>query len=1044
MEGSNENPNGAGDHQNDAARRAEAARRSMMEDLGLGRLEDCARDDGRQAYNIPANTQPRQLTEGNRLWHTAIQNQIFNDSDARTDEGLETIADGRLHSFRQTGPQGLSQSRTAQSQHNYGPRSNMSHPASTSMYNPRRPQGRAPRTPMGHSQGPTHASGHVSRNGIFVQDGMEVRTLSSGNSTSATPQRASTPSNPSQPRQRPTTMFDAVRASPATTQTAAIPSNSSQLRQSATVFDARPTSLGTPQAGGRSSNPSQLQQRPATLFDATNASSTLNESREQPATNGSNTSSTQCQPSTMFSRASVAGPPPRVFSASSQTNGATNVPPHLRTAPRQRSAALPGPASGAEVPQAPQSDLNQRRINDASQLPRLAPDQLQRIDTIFESDVSISHSKLAPDGKSPSVGKVLLYEHPRVHGWIIFELQAYNGYLTRIDVREFINSFTNDCKRYFFRFRIPNGLEVHNLSFPDKEAAEKLGHLLGEIKKGMDQINAPRFEQSTLKVQKLGEIDIFTLQGMPEIPKSGEDSSLIDNASPMNGDTSAQEDTSSSPAKLIDLEEDNGMGKRLASEDLKDLKYEANLSSSEAEPHSAIADKQPLEIGKTEESSMANSLNTAAGGENQEVAYLIDIHGNTSEANGLGAESGAEHDSGFDSKPTNKPVNKSVNKPVNEPANAPANEPANAPEQTTSSGQASVHISIKLHDVDRVQPVLGVLSSAAKNLVSNLTSGKLHSMADSVKGLFNGYVLVGVFTNRRLDNAILLTALQTLCQNSAFRGFETDEKLKTTAWVYKKLHKVLKDRRITYSPDHLMILGDQPYCPTTTLDAIDEMPDGYKTPSKRTSTTAVYRQEDIQKVAPGSAQFLGPSATGSNRASSSRSLESRREPGRLTPPPEFSESKEQQAIREVTPEFNSGLNHFSSPITPAPSTDHESAVKIEPRPVIKPKHHLAAVKPEPQPVVKTEPQPVIKPKPHQVVPTSMAQAVTTHQPKAPVKQEETSVFVAPQISSPLTPTQNSQVPGNRTGSQGSRSVESHMRGIRQNLGSAGLSGSRWA
>ncbi|KAK6839892.1 hypothetical protein PG987_005758 [Apiospora arundinis] len=68
MEGSNENPNGAGDHQNDATRRAEAARRSMMEDLGLGRLEDCARDDGRQAYNIPANTQPRQLTEGNR-WH---------------------------------------------------------------------------------------------------------------------------------------------------------------------------------------------------------------------------------------------------------------------------------------------------------------------------------------------------------------------------------------------------------------------------------------------------------------------------------------------------------------------------------------------------------------------------------------------------------------------------------------------------------------------------------------------------------------------------------------------------------------------------------------------------------------------------------------------------------------------------------------------------------------------------------------------------------------------------------------------------------------
>ncbi|KAK8005464.1 hypothetical protein PG990_011501 [Apiospora arundinis] len=317
-------------------------------------------------------------------------------------------------------------------------------------------------------------------------------------------------------------------------------------------------------------------------------------------------------------------------------------------------------------------------------------------------------------------------------------------------------------------------------------------------------------------------------------------------------------------------------------------------------------------------------------------------------------------------------------------------------------------------------------------------------MADSVKGLFNGYVLVGVFTNRRLDNAILLTALQTLCQNSAFRGFETDEKLKTTAWVYKKLHKVLRDRRIIYSPDHLMILGDQPYCPTTTLDAIDEMPDGYKTPSKRTSTTAVYRQEDIQKVASGSAQFLGPSSTDSNRASSSRSLESRREPGRLTPPPEFSESKEQQAIREVTPEFSSGLNHFSSPITPAPSADHELAVKIEPRPVIKPKPHLAAVKPEPQPVVKTEPQPVIKPKPHQVVPTSMAQAVTTHQPKAPVKQEETSVFVAPQISSPLTPTQNSQVPGNRTGSQGSRSVEPHMRGIRQNLGSAGLSGSRWA
>lgn len=765
------------------------------------------------------------------------------------------------------------------------------------------------------------------------------------------------------------------------------------------------------------------------------------------------------QTSVFFTTASVAGPASRMSSSSTRVNG-NFVPPHKRikptspysrTGPDNPEATSPGSISGAGatpsgsvlgtgVTQPPHSDLGQGCSSAASQFPQPTPEPQQSLHIIYDSEVHIFSAKPDADGSIPVSGRVLLYPHPKIHGWTICELQRNTGFITRVDVREFINPFKIGGSRILLRYQaeadVTKPVNVHNLAFPSPLAADELIRLIKEIKQQMDQIEAPWFEQGTLRVQRIGEVDLFTLIEMQQAPNSThnavqssvessnqvtsqanadvthdaqqqEDStpSLID-TSPVKCNDATQEYASSLPMKLIDIEHDD-MCKRLPSDDLKDLTFEADSSSAEVEL--ATASKQPSEFEMAEQTEVTDLLENTPDGEAGTDENTVDkvwVHDIATETKIPGAESAPQRSSEL--------------------------------EQRTVPVQAPAHMPIQLHDVERLLPMrIDDMSSASLELLASLTKDRYLSKVESVKGLYNGYVLMNLFPDRRLENAILLATLQSLCQNATFRGFGFDNKLKTVAWVYGNMHHLLKSLRITYSVDDLMILGGQPYCPATTMGLIDEMPKEYKASSKRTAPTATYQLGDIQKAAAGSAQFLKSSITGVNQAVHLSSLESRIEPGRLTPPPDLLEPAKQQVTKEVTPPFNGGSNHFSSPITPSPSAVIETKALSQTT-----DGSVKSIKQEDfEPAIRTEAQPKTLPFPSE---SQVAGDVTAQQSQAPAIREGANLATGPQTSSPLTPTQTSQVPGNRTGSQGSRSVLPHMRVTRQSLGSAGLSGSRWA
>ncbi|KAK7917334.1 hypothetical protein PG985_010942 [Apiospora marii] len=146
MEGRGENPNGAGGHHDDAAsRKKENARLSMMNDLGLNRMEDHAQDDDRSARQdrFISVAPPVKSNEGNE-WQNAVQNNTFDDEDAKAVNGLDPIAAGRLHALRKSAtagavnsPHGLSLARTAQSSGPPGSHTNFGNAARIPKYDPK-------------------------------------------------------------------------------------------------------------------------------------------------------------------------------------------------------------------------------------------------------------------------------------------------------------------------------------------------------------------------------------------------------------------------------------------------------------------------------------------------------------------------------------------------------------------------------------------------------------------------------------------------------------------------------------------------------------------------------------------------------------------------------------------------------------------------------------------------------------------------------------------------------------------------------------------
>ncbi|KAK8024335.1 hypothetical protein PG993_012401 [Apiospora rasikravindrae] len=1087
MEGSRHNPNGAGGHHDDAAgRKTHNALRSMMDDLGHGRMEDLAQDDDRLTRGdrmlgaAPAKPKPN----ASNVWQSAVQGNVFEDSDARDWQDLDPIADGRLHAVRRdaragggNGPRGLGMVQVAQSNGHHGAQTHFGNSTRGSPYDPQNPQrrggsrsigrghstpiGRGHSTPIGrggptnpgrggsshlgrggHHQSPGYGSDQVSPLGILVPPGAQVFTFRTSGSVSSTPQPTPPPSQPI------------------------------QLRSGGS---APVTSCG----------PAQPQRNGATIFDAPSGPSTLNNNQKRSASHqeGSNP---------IFSSASVAGVTTRPPLSSSETNANTNTPshkrlkaalPHLRSASVRPEAIASGSASYAGATQPSRSAHTRTHPSDTGKLPRSTPKPQSQPDVniLFESTVEIRSAQRDADGTIPDSGKVLLYIHPGHDGWMIWELQGNNGFITRDDVRAFFPVMPMGSS-VIFRRRLPDKPQVaytHNLLFPSMIAAQELQHLIEDGQKRMNDINGPWFQQGPLKVERLGLVDVYTLlefnqasgstqttvqtstaynnQANPQAIQEAtrgthgaqranhnevqRDSTVpphkrtVNNTAPVQasetiegnsvpasqsthiGTSGAQEDSSSSlidmtspmPTKLIEVEAE-GKGKRPASEDLRDLSYETSLTSARVEP----ASKQPspeanggpsnqslrpnMDVAKQVEPIDAN----ASKYDNQDQ-HSFSRPGSASGTNHLNATFSGRND-------TSQNDDDHID---DQDTTSETEELDSKPEQNTELGLAPSHNTIKVNDVKRKLPIR-YLSSASKNLVMGMTHDKYIGMKESVKGLWNACVQMDMFPERRLETATLLSTWQALYQNAAFRGFNDDDKLNTVAFVYDKVYRGLASNRITYSIYELIEL-----CHRNNSSSDDHL--------TRTLNEKAYKgYQATTNSTVANTQSLTPSTPAAGRAVASASPASVKEPSRLTPPPDVSQPMEQQCAVESTSAFIDNPDHSSSPVTPTPSASSETNTLGQ-----KADNTEKAIKQEDQePVIKVEPHPEFSSFASQV-PVNGANWMS----QTPAKQAKMVSVAIPQTPSPLTSTQNSQVPGNRTGSQGPGSVPPHMRGIRQNLDS---------
>lgn len=883
-----------------------------------------------------------------------------------------------------------------------------------------------------------------------------------------------------------------------------------------------------------------LPQKATSMFDAPSVSSTLNSNQKRSASHqaGSNPLPIQTQTSSLFSAASVVGTGPRQPLSSGQLSGKTNAPshnrvkaapPHLQPAPGRLGPVPWGSASGSDVTQPFQSGVNQKRPSGTSQLGQRTPQPQPDFRLIFSSDVIIKIAAANADGTVPTSGKVFLYTHPTVDGWVIWELQRDNSFVTRDDVRVFTDTFGQGSSK-ILRRKADNQtppIITNNLLFPSKTAAVELERLLVEYKQRMDHVNAPRFEEQNFKAQIIGGVDVQGLRELHPTPKSpqmvdqsstkdnsqddaqavpkatnaaqnhkhGDDQkdntipphkrsakkalpvqnsetiernssissnpmqnctsslhcqedttpSLLDMTSPANGNVRAQgAQASPMPTKLIKIEADD-KGKRPASEDLRDITYEAASSSARAEPANKHPSPEASE-GPFQQSSRSN-LNMAKPIDSTDVKTSMHDTleqqqearpGHIADTEYLDNQSGGENVAvqEADDQTGNPDTTTEINKLGN---NLP-DEPQQSTEQVLTPVPKATRI--QLHDVERMLPV-GNMSPASKNLWMGMTKGKYHGIIESAKGLSEAFVKMDLFTDRRLENAVLMATLQALCQNLTFGSFNDDDKLNTVAIVYEKVYRGVTGSRISYTIDQLLDLnGERHISPRPDVNDLNAMveEENYIAPRVVAPSTPCDRQ-NIIRVAETTSKYLNPPTPTVDQAVTLPSPlnlpDTHSNPGRLTPPPDCSEPREQQ--QQVA-----GLLISVSDDEPVQSSPLITAVASAPGEVNtlgqKPGGTEKATKQEvDEPVIKTDSQPEA---------SSFASRVTeddvNQQSQTSAKHEKTSFTPHSQIPSQLTPAQSSQVPSSRTGSQGLRNVLPDMRGIRHNLGAAGLLGSRWA
>ncbi|KAK8073557.1 hypothetical protein PG994_004456 [Apiospora phragmitis] len=1000
MEGPREKPVGAGGHHHDGGgRKDDIAKLSMSNDLGIDRLEEQAQDDDwfTSADTLLPAAPVRSIAENG--WQNAVQSDVFVDDDSRGMKGLDPIANGRLHADRRSvasgaanGPRGLSLVRAAQS-NGHGARANFGNAPSGPSYDPMHPQKRGHSTPLrlpphqGHStppsspphrgpskqsrsshhQGPAYGSDQVSKLGIVMSPGANLFTFKNSKSASSIPQRAPPPSEPI-----------------------------------------------------------QLQPRGPTMFDAPRVTSTLNNNQKRSASHqeGSNPLSIQRQPLTIFSAASVVGVVPRLSSSSSQANGNTNAPsnkrikatpPHLRPASGHSGVTPSGSASRADVTLPSQRGLTQSHPSVTSQLDGPTTQPQQSFHIIFECEVNISRALPNTDGTIPTSGKVFLYTHPTNGGWIIWELQRNNGFVTRDDVRAFINTFSAGSNVILRRRTdATQPLTINNLLFPSMIAADELKNAINLSQERMNSVNAPQFEERTFEAPKTGVVDLHTLLELHQTPESGQtvDQPLAEGNNNHTGFEVVQKAT-------------NGAQHHNHGEDQRDNRVPPHKRSVKRAP--AVQASETIEGNTLLASQSTQKVSSGAQHQENPTSSLIDMKspmkGNSSargvqaspmptklikiEAEDKGKRPESEYLRGLTYEvPSSSAIAGLATKPPSSDAIRDASQQISRSNLDVAGQVISTDAKTYKYDALEQQPMS---HSGSASDIKNLNtarggeddmnqdaddhSGDQEPMAESTE-LGNEpeqsteLVLAPVLKTiqlhdverklpvRNLSSAseglimgmtsgkwhgliesveglnTLLATWQTLYQNPAFRCFNDDDKLNTVAVVYDKVCRDFTNGRIRYSIHHLM-----------DLRVLDD-PD-----------TAVPNLKAIPEV------------------NKSR--------GTIATPPAASETSTLGQIADKT----------------------EKAIKQK----------------DQKPVTKIEPQPEASSSASQV-PTYGANQTS----QMPAKKEETILVARPQTPSPLTPTQNSQVPGDRTGSQGLRSALSHMRGIRQNLGSAGLGGSRWA
>lgn len=880
-----------------------------------------------------------------------------------------------------------------------------------------------------------------------------------------------------------------------------------------------------------------------TMFDAPSASSALNSNQKRSANHqaGSNPLHIQARSSTLFSAASVVGSTSHEPLSSGQMSGNANGPshkrvkatlPHLRPASGQPGPVPSGPTPDSGVRQPSQDGQKQEHPSGNIQLDRQSPHPQQSSDVIFASDVGIKMAAANEDGTTPTSGKVFLYRHPTIDGWVIWELQRNNGFVTRDDVRVFTDTFGIGSNKVLRRKAEDQNPPIitNNLLFPSMAAAEELSRLIVENKKLMDLINAPRFEEQNFKAQKIGGVDFWALRELRPMPKSvqkadqplnkgnsprdsqvvpeatnaapshkqGDDqmdktipphkrsakkalpiqnsetnelkssasshptqtgtsglphqensrSSLVDMTLPLNEDAITREPQAPSiPTRLIKIEADD-KGKRPASEDLRDLTYDSTSSSARAEPankyHSPEATRglfqqssrsslnaaKPIDCTDAK-ASLSNTLSQQPGarfGHNPDTDYLDNHFGSENDA-----------------------VQKAIDPIDDHNTTAEISKPdSNLSHETEQSAEVVLApvpktTRIQLHDVERMLPVRA-LSSASKSLMMGMTKGKYHGMIESAKGLCEACVEMELFPDRQIENATLLATWQALYQNPTFQSFSDDDKLNTVAVVYEKVFRGVTDSRMIYTIDQLLDLnGERSGSPNSDVHAFNAMVEEENYMAPRVITpSAPYDRQNIIRVAEKTAQYLKPPAPADDQAVTSPSPlnlpDTHNNPDRLTPPPDHSETREQQQVAgPLNPVFNDRPVQSPPLGTSAVSASGEVNTLGQ-----KPNITRKAIEQDVQALpIKMDLQPEASSFPPQVPGDDASQ-----QSQTPAKQEQTSfthhLQTPSQTPSPLTPTQSSQVTSSRTGSQGLRNVLSNTRGIKHNLGAAGLLGSRWA